>query len=355
MNAQLLSEYLQDISKLYQLPYEELKTLTLQYPYAQNLHILLWIKSVMDKHPDQEKNLRRAALYCVDRNTLQHQDQLLRQQPPLAEEAFLLNEEFLELQDLSEAQARLEKIPLPDITAKEDPVIPQVNQILPAASSNILTPSESFQTEPEEDRWTQLFSPPLEAGEPIADMDPGETPGPDEILAGWAAIMASWDTGAAIEQPQQAPPSPPAVETPTVETPVSPTPATDNSAAKETPVVRPTPKTSFTSWIHQFQPPHVQDTLVDLMEGRQREENKRAQKKKKKKKKRKPADEEVMRVAERSITDNQDLASETLARLLVQQELYQRAIRVYERLILLFPEKKALFAAEIDSIKKLIT
>lgn len=44
--------------------------------------------------------------------------------------------------------------------------------------------------------------------------------------------------------------------------------------------------------------------------------------------------------------------TETLARIYAEQELYDRANEVYEKLILLYPEKNAYFAALIKDIKK---
>ena len=49
----------------------------------------------------------------------------------------------------------------------------------------------------------------------------------------------------------------------------------------------------------------------------------------------------------------QPIVSETLADLLVRQEQYGHAIRMYERLQLRYPEKKAIFAARIQELKEL--
>lgn len=57
-------------------------------------------------------------------------------------------------------------------------------------------------------------------------------------------------------------------------------------------------------------------------------------------------------LAERSVAENKDVISETLARLLAKQGHRDRAIAMYERLGLAFPEKSSFFAAEIDKLKK---
>jgi hypothetical protein len=57
-------------------------------------------------------------------------------------------------------------------------------------------------------------------------------------------------------------------------------------------------------------------------------------------------------LAEKSVAENQSVISETLARLLVQQGYKEKAINMYQRLSLAFPEKSAYFAAEIDKLKK---
>ena len=46
------------------------------------------------------------------------------------------------------------------------------------------------------------------------------------------------------------------------------------------------------------------------------------------------------------------MVSETLAEIYTAQELYQRSIEIYEKLILLNPEKSAYFAALIETVKE---
>jgi hypothetical protein len=57
-------------------------------------------------------------------------------------------------------------------------------------------------------------------------------------------------------------------------------------------------------------------------------------------------------LAERSVTENKNLVSETMARLLAKQGYREKAIAMYEKLCLVFPERSATFAAEIEQLKK---
>lgn len=61
---------------------------------------------------------------------------------------------------------------------------------------------------------------------------------------------------------------------------------------------------------------------------------------------------DVNRIARRSVVAQEEVASETLAGLLVRQGQYQNAIRMYQRLILLNPEKKSIFAGLIKELKE---
>jgi pentatricopeptide repeat protein len=76
-------------------------------------------------------------------------------------------------------------------------------------------------------------------------------------------------------------------------------------------------------------------------------EEKRRHRKKKKQKPSSKVDEIVLQ----SITENGNLVSETLAKVLVQQGQYEKAEEMYRRLMLVFPEKSDYFAQQILNIK----
>lgn len=57
-------------------------------------------------------------------------------------------------------------------------------------------------------------------------------------------------------------------------------------------------------------------------------------------------------IARKSVVEHEDLVSETLARIYEKQGHIQRAIKIYQQLILKFPEKSSYFAAQIKNLEK---
>lgn len=108
------------------------------------------------------------------------------------------------------------------------------------------------------------------------------------------------------------------------------------------PIVRQT----FSDWMGSFQPPLLEARLrpsrvgaIDLKREAKIEESPKPQ-------------GIAQQLAERSVAENQDVISETLAKLYAKQGYRDKSAQMYARLALLFPEKSAYFAAEIDKLKK---
>ncbi len=63
-------------------------------------------------------------------------------------------------------------------------------------------------------------------------------------------------------------------------------------------------------------------------------------------------DEEVSKVATESVSFKQDMMTETLAKIYLKQGKTDKALEIYNTLLLKFPEKSAYFATQIEKIKK---
>lgn len=63
--------------------------------------------------------------------------------------------------------------------------------------------------------------------------------------------------------------------------------------------------------------------------------------------------EQVFEMAVNSISNNEDIVSESLAEILTKQQKFEKAIDMYKKLSLLNPEKSTYFAQKIEYIQKL--
>lgn len=154
------------------------------------------------------------------------------------------------------------------------------------------------------------------------------------------------------EKPAEAPLAAEAVPTPEPSAPIvleeaigmeTPLPVTVEKAIQSP--IQPDPQ-SFSDWIENFRPPVLEAPLravAPAVKSAPAEE--------------KPEEMPKMtgiaqQLAERSVAENQDVISETLAKLYAKQGYRDKSAQMYARLALLFPEKSAYFAAEIDKLKK---
>lgn len=242
------------------IPYEEMKTLALAYPYAHNLRYLLALKARQDDHPDADRMMTTASVYSLDRTQLYYLTAVkipAFQPMAVAEEVVVL-----ELKPIEIVQRELEALSPQSRTG----------QVAQAATQEIITAPTPAGTTPDVN--------PATATEPIkaAEIQAPVTPVFSQPFAVW---MSGFNPPVLENQKQQQPRNAPLP----VEEPHSPT-----LSAQE--------------------------------------------------------------LAERSVAENKDVISETLARLLAKQGYRDKAINMYERLRLAFPEKSAYFAAEIEKLKK---
>ena len=325
MNAENFAAYLGNPTLLYQISYQELKSLVLDYPYCQNLRYLLLLKSQIDQHQDFERNLEKAAAYSFDRSFLfqQFKNQLTPLPPvEVEEENFVLQEDVLELKELN--------------AQEEEELVEQ----------HILNELKA-QHQSEEERYQELFAGPATSSENLEE---------EELE------LSDLQLGqAAPEEPLVLPEAPKAVSTeilpPTLAVQLSTmhrsihqwlqkhraaqvrmgeeNAKTETPTAVKRPSAKPLPKKAFKATKKIKTPSKLK--LADVAD-----ENKKKKKKKTK---------AVIAFAERSVKDNQNIASETLAQLLVEQGLNDKAIEIYERLILLFPNKGDTYLEKITQLK----
>ncbi|MEO0338369.1 MAG: hypothetical protein AAF242_04065 [Bacteroidota bacterium] len=350
MNAESFIQYLNELSRLYQLPYQELKSLSMEHPYFQNVHLLLALKSKLEDHPDYPKNLARASTYSSDRaqlyRTLTRLEKLVLENDPI------FQEEVLELEDLKAVEHKLKDLEL--IEKEEEPLaVKTLNSPLPSNTTKEFTELIDKDTQTSEE--PELEIPSLAAEQAIASADeeiPQATASPSfqidaEIIGVISTVLKEM-------------PGPVKVVAKRTKT-VLPPPVLDiekkKQELKQLKTVkpkkpRPMPKQSFSSWVEQFQPAYVKPHLGELMETKKKEilnmPSSIAPQEE-------LAGDNLHVYAEISVTENDDMASETLAELLVAQMQYKKAIDVYQRLSLIFPEKSLFFAEKIENLKKLVS
>ncbi|MEI6408777.1 MAG: hypothetical protein WCR52_05305 [Bacteroidota bacterium] len=269
--------------------YEELKTLAFAYPYAHNLRYLLALKAEQEQHPDASRNLQTAATYSLDRTRL-FMLIVPKRLTPLRV-SLAEKEEVLELRPIEVVERELEALA---------PIMREVAPKQAVQELELLTPETIAMDAPE----------PIAAPE-VEPLPPVSTP--------------------VLLEPE------PVFTAPVVE-------AVSMQAPDIQLIVPARARQSFVEWFAQFHPPLLGEKVIIAPPIKKTPARTIV--------KEPVASGIAQTLAEKSVSENKSVISETLARLLVRQGYKEKAINMYMRLSLAFPEKSAYFAAEIEKLKK---
>jgi hypothetical protein len=324
MNPDLFSYYLIDTSKLRELGYQDLETLIARFPYCQNLHFLIAKKAHVEHHPDFERWLHKAATYSTDRSYLY---QLLHE--------VSFSKDFVE----NEEKFDLDTLPI----TKEEVVVVE-EQVEVENLEAILLPIETMPSAvPSVAEKNNFVASPIDHSN-VGDDD-------DEPLMTLSDLLAeATSTDEQIEEIKE--------EETTV---VLPQNEEEMLELKEktrittAKAIAPLPKSSFNSWKKKATSKTKEKMGISIVSDEAIEEyNKKIeekiienQEKKKKTKKALNLDGYI----DKSLEQNEDLATETLAGILALQGRKSEAIAMFDKLKLQIPEKSAFFAAEIEKLK----
>lgn len=358
MNVDNFADYLAQPARLYQLPYQEIKNLVAEYPYSANLRLLLALKSKLENDPKFDQYIHQLAAHTTDRA---HLKQLIEEELHAITDLATEAEERLELKALEELQDNLVKLPAKE--NQEEPP-PLASTIPPAFSLPVdsapgleeeLAVDEPSWPEPAIETSAKIDSdsdPVLEqeALDPAAAIevvatDPSDDDAKEDVLIDETPeeVDATEDGGVEldkdlIEDLVALDESLALIGTRKAkreDKTVRPAPSPAPVKRREAPA--PLPPTSFSSW------------------QRLPRENKRDRFRKLRQKHQNPGSSSKMtarKIAKQSIKQAPGLVSETLARLLAEQGQHDKAIRMYQQLSLLFPEKSRYFAGIIKNLKQ---
>ncbi|MEM8525449.1 MAG: hypothetical protein AAGG68_12485 [Bacteroidota bacterium] len=301
MNAENFSQYIENPSLLYQMNYEELRQLILQYPYNSNLRYLLAKKSQQEDHRDFNRNLKAAAINSPDRKQLY---KILHGEQLLAEEEL---EERLELKSLQELELEVEE------TVAFKTETPSLDAEMQFDLSNETLHTKDISVGSLDDTLTFLG---VEETEEVEDYD--ATTIPDQIVDSQEneQLASVADIDFQIEIAEENP----------IEVMVE-SDESDEEKTEEifTSALAPLSRREFQSRITRYQKPNLYMETTPSSSAAQ--------------------------IADQSMEDADDLVTETLADVLTHQQQFEKAIEVYERLSLLFPEKSDFFASRIADIR----
>lgn len=315
MTAEELISYLRSPEKLIHVSLEELKELVNRFPYSQNLKYLLLRKARQIEDPNEKLYEASAAAVTYDRQhlfqLLHHYQEDAAQIEPLETQK---DKAVLLLQDEQTDKVKPIQISNYPAVSKEAEKIEQGNN----DSENLIAEGMRFEKMMEEQQIT-LSSDVDKFVDKFMSLEQGGV-----TMAKSKSTQLEEDQKFLLEL---------------------------RSAA---PMKEPTPKSSFSSWLSTLRSPKVpshriEDFIVPSPTNVDEPTSKAEKTEKPKNTKTKKTPEKS--VAEKSLVESDDIFSENLADLLAAQGHNKRAILMYEKLILKFPQKSSYFAKKIEKLK----
>ena len=309
--------YLQHPELIATAPLAEVEALANRYPYSTNAQVLLALCAELSADPRREALFARAATMTFDRGHLYDLFTTLHQSPPPAEE------ESLEL------------LPLEEIGAVEPVLLgSDFSPAAPTLSYSEILNEDQFDL-PEVEEMTSSLST-LDQVEPWDYSEPPASEAKDDVDTAATTQDADQTQEAIAESMDAASPSEVTVD---AADNADLEPILSSSADTHPAQLSPRPPADFT----QRRPIATREELrrrLQLIRQRQALGNEEAPPAKK--------------VARRSLVVSDGAISSTLAEVFKEQGQYQHAIRVYEQLALANPEKRPIFAALIQDLKRKI-
>ncbi len=375
MNLENFHSYIDNPSLLYQITYQELKGLVLQYPFAANLRFLLWLKSYLEEHREEGKNLAMAAALAPDRRKLR--------QLRLSFESFKTElatmetkDDFLELKDLGTLETGSRK---PSESRRMEAALDRETATAAVSGSagreSVTEASDAMQSSytggsellPDDDGMASDYG-----GMALLEIILGtDNAPPDPLETTENAAAENSDTVAespAGESPPAHPPAesglslgfPPEVAPPADGNPAAPVPLpSDRSSAPADAPTAPLPKGAFQSWkpdrqlpassllqkpvpvirYKRSQPPAAQTPATEPPAAPEQNDKQTEQ------------EQQARQLARKSVQQDVGIVSETLAVVLERQQHFDKAVAMYRKLMVKHPERSDFFAGKIAELK----